>query len=122
MPETQNTDVEKPYDLGGRTLHFAKQAFRYFNVLPKMLSNIETARQGIRSAGSVGANYIEAEEALSKKDFAMRAKISRKEAKETIYWLRLSEPTLELEKEQKALLQEATELMKIFGAIVTKSR
>ena len=45
----------------------------------------------VRSSGSVGANYIEAQEALSRKDFAMRVKISRKEAKESIYWLKLLE-------------------------------
>lgn len=56
--------------------------------------NVEIARQGIRSTGSVGANYIEADEALSKKDFVHRIKICRKEAKESIYWLRLSDLTL----------------------------
>ena len=119
MAETRNS---KPYDLGERTLRFAQRANHYFNQLQKTLSNVEVAKQGIRSGGSIGANYIEAEEALSKKDFAMRAKISRKEAKETIYWLHLSEPNPDQEQEKVALLREATELMKIFGAIVTKSR
>ena len=119
MAETRNS---KPYDLGERTLRFAQRANRYCNKLPRSPSNIEVAKQGIRSGGSIGANYIEAEEALSKKDFAMRAKISRKEAKETIYWLHLSEPNPDQEQEKVSLLREATELMKIFGAIVTKSR
>lgn len=112
---------EKRYDLGSRTFRFAERAFRYFNSLPKTPANIEVAKQGIRAAGSIGANYIEADEALSKKDFIMRIKISRKEAKEEIYWLKLSEPQLDQQVERAALMKEATELMKIFGAIITKS-
>ena len=53
--------------------------------------NKEIARQLIRSSGSVGANYIEANESLGRKDFAMRIKICRKESKESIYRLRLLE-------------------------------
>lgn len=119
MSETQNA---KPYDLGERTLKFAKRVFVYVNDLPKTLSNIEVGRQLIRAAGSVGANFIEAEESLSRKDFAMRIKISRKEAKESRYWLVLSEPREEKQKDKKELIQEATELMKIFGSIVEKSK
>lgn len=79
--------------------------------------------QLIRSSGSVGANYIEAQEALSKKDFGMRVKICRKEAKESHYWLSLlSELPDTLLPEQRALTQEALELTKIFSAIVEKVR
>ncbi len=116
MTETQ----KKPYDLEERTFMFAKHAIRYFKELPRSVSSIEIAKQGIRSSGSVGANFIEANEALSRKDFLMRVKICRKEAKETIYWLKLSEPATE--KERTVLLQEASELMKIFGAIIEKSK
>ena len=85
------------------------------------MANIEVMKQIIRSSGSVGANYIEANEALSKKDFAMRVKICRKEAKESRYWLRLMELQGEdAEKKKGALINEATELMKIFGSIVEK--
>ncbi|MCL5090966.1 MAG: four helix bundle protein, partial [Patescibacteria group bacterium] len=68
-------------------------------------------------------NYIEANEALSKKDFLMRCKISRKEAKESKFWLRLIdiENNPELEKERQRLIQEATELMNIFGSIIRKN-
>lgn len=77
----------------------------------------------IRSSGSIGANYTEANEALSKKDFIMRIKISRKEAKESSFWLRLIDigASQELEKERQALNKEANELMNIFGAILRKS-
>ncbi len=67
--------------------------------------------------------YIEANESLSKKDFVMRIKICRKEAKESRYWLRLIDISGngEYEKERKTLIQEATELMNIFGSILRKS-
>ena len=78
----------------------------------------------IRSSGSVGSNYIEANEVLSKKDFIMRIKICRKEAKESRYWLRLMDTHNEPKHEstRKDLIQESTELMNIFGAILNKSQ
>jgi four helix bundle protein len=78
----------------------------------------------VRSSGSVGANYIEANDALSKKDFVMRAKICRKEAKESRYWLRLIETFGDsvLDTERLSLAGEAQELMNIFGAIIQKSK
>jgi len=104
--QTQNSQTQnsKPYDLGDRTLKFAKRVVVYVNNLPKLTTNFEIGSQLTRSAGSVGANYIEAEEALSRKDFVMRIKISRKEAKETIYWLKLSGPKEDQDFEQEALI------------------
>lgn len=119
MNESQKA---KPYDLEERTFHFAKRAFQYFKNLPRNSVNTEAVKQGIRSSGSVGANFIEANEAFSRKDFIMRVKVSRKEVKESIYWLRLSEPSQRQEQERNALIAEATELMKIFGAIIEKSK
>lgn len=77
----------------------------------------------MRSSGSIGANYIEANESLSKKDFRMRIRISRKESKETRYWLKLfdTQEDVLLNNERSALIQECTELMRIFGAILKKS-
>jgi four helix bundle protein len=119
MSKTENSKV---YDLRERTLAFAKRVRNYVRNLPKTLSNMEDARQLIKASGSVGANYIEAEEALSKKDFAMRIKISRKEAKESGYWLELTEPNGEQMTEKRNLVKEGTELTKIFGSIVEKSK
>src|ERR1051326_680960 len=84
-------DGENPkcYDLEDRTLEFAKRVRTFVKQLPRTLSNTEDVKQLIRASGSVGANYIEANEALSKKDFLMRIKISRKEAKESRFFLRL---------------------------------
>lgn len=115
MIETQN---KKKYDLEERTLEFAKEVIRFVDKLPKTISNIEIGKQLIRSAGSIGANYIEANESLSKKDFVMRIKISRKEAKESRYWLKL----LNDKSECVNFIQESNELMKIFGAILEKSK
>ncbi len=118
------TDIQnkKQYNLEERTFDFTKRVIEFVNKLQKTLPNIEIAKQLIRSAGSVGANYIEANESLSKKDFIMRIKISRKEAKESRYWLKLINCyNKEAEKEQQDLVQEAYELKKIFGAILIKT-
>ena len=113
---------EKPYDLEERTFQFAKAVRKTTKELPKTAANIEDVRQVIRSSGSVGANYIEANEALSKKDFLMRVKISRKEAKESVYWLTLLLETNENNSDRlKALFDEATELKKILSSIISKS-
>ena len=82
MTEKQISTI---YDLEERTLQFAKETINFINNVPKTLPNIEICKQLIRSAGSVGANYIEANESLGKKDFRMRIKICRKEAKESRY-------------------------------------
>jgi len=113
----------KRYDLEERTLRFAKEVIEFVSTLPKTMANIEIMKQVIRSSGSVGSNYIEANEALSKKDFTMRVKICRKESKESGYWLRLIEVSEEdAEKRRQSLINEATELMKNFGSIVEKAK
>ena len=114
---------QKPYDLGERTKLFAKEVIAYQNTLSKTLANVEIRKQLVRSAGSVGANYIEANESFSKKDFALRIKICRKEAKESRYWLELLEVSGdEPEKMRQTLIQEATELLRIFNAIIEKKK
>ena len=112
----------KRYDLEERTLKFAKRVIAYVKKLPKTIGNVEIAKQLVRAGGSIGANYIEANECLGKKDFLMRIRISRKESKESRYWLRLSEPDGDQEEERNFLIVEATELMNIFGAILRKSQ
>lgn len=120
MTEIPNS---KQYDLEERTFKFAKDVRSFVKKLPKTIGNIEDGKQVVRASGSVAANYIEANEALSKKDFLMRIKICRKEAKESRLWLRLTDTrnNQELEKERSRLIQEATELMNIFGSIIRKS-
>ena len=113
----------KHYDLEDRTFRFAQNVRAFVRKLPRTLSNIEDVKQLMRASGSVGSNYIEANEALSKKDFVMRAKICRKEAKESGFFLRLLcvADKKELETTRAALSQEAAELTSIFGAIVRKT-
>ena len=112
----------KPYDLEEHCFIFAKRVNAYVRKLPKDIPNIENGKQLARSAGSIGANYIEANESLSKKDFAMRVKISKKESEETRFWLRLAVPLSDQEVEQAERIAEVTELMKIFGSIIEKSK
>jgi four helix bundle protein len=110
------------YDLEERTFVFAKDAAVFCSKLPKTESNIIYLRQVTRSSGSVGANYIEANESLGKKDFLMKIKICRKEAKESAYWFRLimaANGDL-MHEEANRLFNEATELKKIFSAIANK--
>jgi len=91
-----------------RTFEYAKRVRAFVKRLPKNIPNIEDIKQLVRASGSVGANYIEANEALSKKDFLMRIKICRKEAKESKYWLRLLDTgeSNELQTERVELAQE----------------
>ena len=114
----------KYYDLEERTFLFAKNVRALIKKLPKTVANIEDSKQLARASGSVGANYIEANESLSKKDFYYRVKICRKESKESRYFLRLLdlENNTDLGIEKELLIKEATELMKIFGSIITKSK
>ena len=120
--EAQNKN--KKYDLEERTLEFARREIIFCKKLPKTTENIELIKQEVRAAGSVGANYIEANESLSKKDFAMRIKICRKESKESRYWLLLITRTnnLQNDTEGKFLIQEATEYIKIFNSIIEKCK
>ena len=113
----------KRFDLEDRTFEFAKSVRAFVRRLPRTICNQEDVRQLARSSGSVGANYIEANSALGRKDFVMRIRIARKEAKETTYWLRLldTQGSEELEVGRDQLVQESVELMKIFGAILKKS-
>jgi four helix bundle protein len=110
----------RPYDLEERTALFAIQSRAFVKQLIRTVGNIEDAKQLIRASGSIGANYIEANDAIGKKDFLMKAKICRPEAKESAYWLRLLDVNNSLEPERRRLTSEANELMKIFGAIVRK--
>ena len=114
--------MEKPYDLEERTYLFAKNCRIYVRKLPKTISNLEDGKQLVRSSGSVGANYIEANEKLGDKDFLFKIKISRKEAKESKYWIRLlQELNPDYRENSISLFEEADELRKIFSAIISKS-
>ncbi|HEY4501781.1 MAG TPA: four helix bundle protein [Candidatus Paceibacterota bacterium] len=115
MPDKPKNDLEE------RTARFAKEVRSFVRKVPKNIISLEDGKQVVRSSGSVGANYIEANESLSKKDFVMRVKICRKEVKETRYWLKMFEYLpKELIGESDKLVQESTELLHIFSAIIAK--
>lgn len=114
--------MNKPFDLEERTYLFARDCRLYIQKLPKTISNIEDGKQVVRSSGSVGANYIVANEKLGDKDLSFRLKIARKEAKESKYWLRLlQELNPDFEEFSKELIFESEELRKILSAIITKT-
>jgi four helix bundle protein len=111
----------KSYDLEERTLEFAVSVRKYLKVLPKTVANIEDSKQAVRSSGSIGSNYIEANEKLGPKDLRFRLRIARKEAKETVYWLRIIKKSNDIESENLSqLIQEGQELRKILSAIIKK--
>jgi len=119
---SNNQNYIKTFDLEDRTLEFTKKCLDLCKLLPNTLENIEHKKQLIKSSGSTGANYREANEAISKKDFLLRIKICRKEAKESNYWLKL---ILHCNQNFKQiilpLIQESLELVKIFSSIIDKN-
>jgi len=108
--------------LEGRTFLFAESVRAFVKKLPRTISNTEDAGQLVPAPGSVVANWIEADEALSKKDFLMRVKICRKEAKESRLFLRLVDAGLtKCNTARDALASEAREVTLIFSSIISKS-
>jgi four helix bundle protein len=108
-------------DLAQRTFEFARRVREFANGLPRSVSNEVDVRQLLRSSGSVAANYLEAQEGLSRKDFFYRVKVCRKEARESGLWLcllNISPGAMAMERER--LYREAEELKLIFAAIAKK--
>ena len=120
MPKISN--LKPIFELEERTFQFAKDVRLFIKKLPKTIANIEDVRQLVKPSGSVGANYREANESLSKKDFIMRIKICRKEVKESAYWLRVIYETNDSHNADDALklMREADELKKIFSSMLRK--
>ncbi len=113
----------KKYDLEERTLKYANDVIDFVNVIPNTIPNIEIVKQLIRSGCSVGSNYIEANGSLGKKDFVMRIRICKKEARESIFWLNLIRVKEELaENKRQSLIKETDELTRIFGSILEKTK
>ena len=104
-----------------RTFQFASRVRKLVKRLPRTIGNLD-GKQVVRSSGSVGSNYIEANEPLGDKDFLLRVKTARKEAKESRYWLQLldCDDRAPLDQERVFLIQEATELVLIFSAIIRR--
>ena len=118
--EMKEPEANAPEPLDVRTERFARAVRAFIRKLPRTVGNAEDVRQLVRSSGSVAANYIEANEAVSSKDFALRIKYCRKESKESRLWLALvdTRATAALDAERATLIQEANELKLIFAAII----
>ncbi len=116
------TAPKRIYDLEERAIRFSKDIEKFTASLPCSIANKEYTKQMIRSSGSVGANYIEANQSLGRKDFIMKARIAKREASESRYWLRLvnTGENPALESQRQILITEADELTRILGAIISK--
>jgi four helix bundle protein len=120
MRAARKDHMAQDNDLVERTFRFAHRVRRFVNALPRTISNIEDAKQLVRASGSVAANYLEAQEGLSRKDFFYRIKVCRKEARESNLWLRLLEVRPTNDDERTLLTREADELKRIFSSIAGK--
>jgi len=120
---TNNQLPNKPkFDLEERTTNFARKIVKLCKSLPRNPINDRIVGQLVGSSGSIGANYREANDALGKKDFVMRLKISRKESKEAAHWLiLLADANVERTVDIKELESEANEYKNIFSAIINKT-
>ena len=110
------------YNLEERTLKFSKDIIRLCKSASRGIVNNNLCDQLVRSGTSIGANYREANETDTKKDFRNRIRISKKEAKETIYWLELLKDANNNLEKIDSLLKESCELMKILSAIYEKTK
>ena len=114
---------DKKYDLEDRTLEFSKNCIDLCKSLTKDTINIELIRQLIRASSSIGANYREANDTITKKDFYHRIGICRREAKESKYWLELLlHSNQKFSNQPKVLADEALQLARIFASISKKKK
>jgi len=112
----------KIYDLEDRTLNFSKKLISLINTLPKNQVNRRLADQALRSGNSIGANYREANETITLKDFKFRIRICKKEAKETMFWLKLIAENNKFKSSEANLLsKESDEYVRIFATILKNS-
>ncbi len=111
--------TEKRYDLEERTAKFGEDVIKFVQKIPRGVVTNSLITQLIKASTSIGANYSEADDAESGKDFKHKIGISKKEARETKHWLRMMLVAVpEFEEEIKKLWQEAKELHLILNAIV----
>lgn len=112
------------YDLKDRTLKFSQSLISFCSRIPKSQINNPIISQVVRSGTSIGANYAEADNAPTKKDFLNKLSIVLKEINETKYWLELIKNNLEKDKQELAdkLYREVWELNLIFAAIIKKTK
>ena len=115
----KDTPGQTPFDIKERTFQFAVRIVRLCNTLPSTVAGREIARQLIRAGTSIGSNMQEADAAVSKRDFVNDVRISRKEARETHYWLKIIQAVgLVQDPEVPLLRDESWELVLVLSAII----
>lgn len=118
-----NDKNKKPQDITERAFNFAVRVLKMTVILPKSQINAVLINQIIRSATSIGANIEEGRGAHTKTDFTYSMNVAKKEARETIYWLRLiAEMSPRIASRLQLLLQENEEIIKILTAIVKTAK
>lgn len=121
VPSDEGLRRPRKFDLEERTAQFGEAIVAFAKKAPRNVVTLPLISQLVRSGTSVGSNYCEADDAVSKKDFRHKIGICKKEARETKYWLRvmaLAEPSLR--SEARCLWQEVKELHLIFASILRK--
>jgi len=123
MTNDEEQSKERKFDLEERTSKFAENIIEFVKKLPKDPRFLPIIVQLIKAATSVGANYCEADDAQSKKDFVHKIAICKKESREAKYWLRIIAKTFpEFAGEAKVFWQEAQEFNLIFAAILRNKK
>jgi len=117
-----SNDINKKFDLAKRTSDFSLSCIKFIKDIKISVINHNIINQLLRSATSIGANYMEADCAESRKDFVHKISICKKEAKETTYWFHLlSEAEPDIKDGCRILWKEAHELTLIFSAIINRT-
>ena len=119
--QIQNPNNKKKYDLRERTAKFGEDVIKFVITLPQNAINTPLISQLVRAATSIGANYMEADAAESKKDFNHKIATCKKESKESMHWshmMSIANPTRK--EECRKLWKEAHELALIFSSILRK--
>lgn len=120
-----SNQVQNPkiYDLSERTSKFGEEVIRFAQSLTQNAVNTPLITQFVKSGTSIGANYMEADAAESKRDFDHKIGICKKEAKESMHWSRMiAAANPDRREECRRLWTEAHELLLIFSSIIKKNR
>ena len=117
--QAQNPNDKKKYDLEERTAQFGEAIIELVKTFPRDPINSPLISQIVRSGTSIGANYVEADGAESRKDFQHKISICKKESKETKHWLRMIVKANPSRRDEcQKLSKEAQELSLIFSSIL----
>lgn len=111
------------FDLEERTAILGESVIRFCLKFPRTAISSPLISQLIRSATSIGANYCEADEASSRREFTYRIHVCKKEAREAKYWLRMIVTAIPAAADEARILwKEVDELNRIFASIARRSK